>query len=272
MTIAALPELLTHARAGGYAIAALNVVDVVTMDGVLSSAAALGSPVIIQTAARTARLWGPDVLAAAFARLAARYATPSALHLDHCADRELVTACIAAGWGGVLFDGSALPPEENALQTREVVEEAHARGAAVEGELEAIRGHELGVGSGTGPHAPLEHSLDFIASTRIDCFAPSIGNVHGRTSSPPQIDVGRARAISEATGLPLALHGGTGIDPVSLRDLIAAGCAKVNVSTALREACLAAARDPVPVLEAMRAAAGRVTEELILALGSAGRA
>ena len=190
-----------------------------------------------------------------------------------------MTACLEAGWGGVLFDGSALPPAENAAQTRQVVLEAHARGAAVEGELEAIRGHEREVATGTGLLAPIERSVSFAASTGIDCFAPSIGNVHGRTGAPPRLDIGRARAISVATGLPLALHGGTGIDEPSLRDLIAAGCAKVNVSTALREACMSAARerlagpedDPTVILEAMRAAAGQSAREVMVMLGSAGR-
>ena len=279
MTTASLLDLLADARAGGYALAAINVIDVATMDGVLAAAEASGAPVIVQTAARTARLWGPDVLAGAFRSLAARHAPPSALQLDHCSDRALVTACLEAGWGGVLFDGSALPSGENAAQTRQVVLEAHARGAAVEGELEAIRGHEKGVATGTGTLRSIEQSVDFASSTGIDCFAPAIGNVHGRTAMPPSLDIGRAQAISVATGLPLALHGGTGIDQSTLRALIAAGCAKVNVSTALREACMHAARvrlagpedDPTVILEAMRAAAGQAAQEVMNMLSAAGR-
>ena len=73
MTVATLRDLLADARAGGYALAAINVIDVSTMDGVLAAAEESRAPVIVQTAARTARLWGPDVLAGAFRRLAARH-------------------------------------------------------------------------------------------------------------------------------------------------------------------------------------------------------
>ena len=273
-------ELLVDAQREGYAVAAINVIDVITMDGVLRAAAEQRAPVIVQAAARTARQWGPDVLAAAFARLCARYQARAILGLDHCSDTDLVGACLEAGFGTVLFDGSALPVVENIAATRQVVATAHARGAGVEGELESIRGTEVGVATGTGPLAPIEVSVDFIRQTGVDCFAPSIGNVHGRVDPAPRIDVVRAAEIALQGGRPLALHGGTGIDHANLRALIGAGVAKVNVSTALREAALGAMRetlpdrgdDPAPVLEAMRAAAGATARDVIASLGSAGRA
>lgn len=278
--LVAFRELLVDAQRNGYAIAAINVVDVATMDGVLRAAAELRSPVIVQAAARTARQWGPDVLAAAFARLCARYEALAVIGLDHCSDHELVGACLEAGFGTVLFDGSALPVEDNVAATRRVVAIAHARGAGVEGELESIRGTEAGVATGTGPLAPIEASVDFIRQTGVDCFAPSVGNVHGRVHPAPRIDVARAADIALRGDVPLALHGGTGIDDSTLQALIRAGVAKVNVSTALREACLSAMRetlpgagdDPAPVLEAMRAAAKTTGSDVIASLGSAGRA
>lgn len=280
MSPRSVPAMLARARADGYAVAAINVVDVLTMDGVLDAAARCSSPIIVQAAARTARDLGPEVLAAAFAVLAARHAIPAALGLDHCDDLALIGRCLAAGWDAVLFDGSALPAADNIEATRRVVSLARAHGASVEGELESIRGHELGVASGTGELSPIEDSLAFIDATGIDCFAPSIGNVHGRTSEPPQIDVARAGEIASRGGVPLALHGGTGIDEATLAALISNGCAKVNVSTALREACSDAMRavlerggdDPGPALVAMRSAAGSATEDVLHMLGSVGRA
>jgi len=273
--------LLADAAASGYAVAAINVVDVVTMDGVLAAAAQGSSPVIVQAAARTARAWGPDVLAAAYQRLVERHGTRSALALDHCQDLGLIDDCLAAGWDAVLFDGSALPPAENISMTRSVVERARRHGASVEGELEAMRGHEQGTGSGDGTAlAPVESSVAFIRATGVDCFAPAIGNVHGRSSVPPVLDIPRAARIAELGGVPLVLHGGTGLDEAVVQRLVGAGCAKVNVSTALREACLraieqtlpSAAGDPGPVLEAMRAAAGAVTAEALRLVGSVGMA
>jgi fructose-bisphosphate aldolase class II len=251
------------------------------MDGVLRAAVGARSPVIVQTAAKTARTWGPSVLASTFRTLATPLSVPALLQLDHTSERSLVDACLDAGWNAVLFDGSALPPDENIERTREVVLRAHAQGAAVEGELVSIRGHEEGVATLAegAPSTDLGDDLAFIEATGIDCFAPSIGNVHGRTVSPPVIDVDRARSLAAATRTPLALHGGTGIPTEVVRALIAAGCVKVNVSTALREAATAAIRellpdvgdDPLPLLVAMRDASSAVAATTFEMLGSADR-
>src|SRR5262249_55530471 len=135
VTVGTLPVVLAHARAGGYAVAAFNVVDLATMDGVLQAAQTARSPVIVQTAAKTARTWGPQVIAQMFHALAAPLSAPAVLQLDHTSERSLVDACLDAGWNAVLFDGSALPADANVAQTRAVVERAHAVGASVEGEL-----------------------------------------------------------------------------------------------------------------------------------------
>lgn len=279
MTHVPIRTMLASARAGRYAVAAINVVDVVTMDGVLAGAASVCAPVIVQTAARTAQTWGPDVLVAAFTRLAERHPTPAAIQLDHCADEDLIGACLAAGWDGVLFDGSRLDPAANRDATIRLRDRAHGHGASIEAELESIRGSELGVATGVGAARPIEDSIDFVARTGIDCFAPYIGNVHGRAVEPAPIDIERARLIAAALEVPLALHGGTGIEPPVLDALIAAGCAKVNFSTQLREACDAALRDalrdsnddPIVPLAAMREAATQVARDCAAAVGSVGR-
>jgi fructose-bisphosphate aldolase class II len=281
VTIGTLPSLLEGARTGGYAVPAFNVVDLATMDGVLRAAQSARSPVVIQTAAKTARTWGPSVVAAMFRALATSLSIPAVLQLDHTSELPLVDACLAAGWNAVLFDGSALPADENVDKTRGVVRRAHDQGAAVEGELVSIRGHEEGVASFVeGSHSgAMSADLAFIEATGIDCFAPSIGNVHGRTVAPPTIDVERARSLAAATRIPLALHGGTGIPTDVVCALIAAGCTKVNVSTALREAATEAIRaglpsagdDPLPLLVAMRDAASAVASSTFELLGSAGR-
>ncbi len=194
----------------------------------------------------------------------------------------MVDACLDAGWDAVLFDGSALPRSENIARTRAIVERAHALGASVEGELVSIRGHEVGVATlaDDAQRATLEDDLAFIEATGIDCYAPSIGNVHGRTSAPPHIDLDRASALAAATPIPLALHGGTGLPEDMMRALIATGCCKVNISTALREAATSAmdvalpsaGDDPLPVLVAVRDAVRLVARDAFRLLGSLGRA
>ena len=80
----------------------------------------------------------------------------------------------------------------------------------------------------------LEVALDFIRATGVDCFAPAIGNAHGMYKSEPKLDAQRVSDIVAATPVPIALHGGTGMTDQQFRDLISRGCAKVNISTAVK--------------------------------------
>ena len=134
-----------------------------------------------------------------------------------------------------MFDASSLPVEENQRQTKEVVAEARRYGAHVEGEIEGIKGVEDGVGSDEeSTRQSLDVALTFIRETGIDCFAPAIGNAHGMYASAPTLDAQRVTDIVEAEPIPIALHGGSGMTDAQFADLIARGCAKVNISTALK--------------------------------------
>lgn len=276
-----LLAMLADARSGGYAVAAFNVVDAVSMAAVMEAAASEASPVIVQTSAIVARRFGAGPLAATFRVVAARISVPVALQLDHCADLELIRDCIGAGWDGVLFDGSSLEPAENIRRTRQIVDEAHRCEVAVEGELEAIRGREAGVASSNGQRRPLEESVAFIEATGIDAFAPFIGNVHGRTDVPAVLDVKRASVLAGMSRVPLVLHGGTGIGEDVIRSLITAGIAKINVSTAIREAYMRAVRnqvaadatgdDPIALFDRIEASISEAASRHVRWVGSTGR-
>ena len=129
-----------------YGVGAFNIVDWVTMDAVLSAAAETKSPVIVQVSVKTVKVMGAKLIQVMFAEMAGRVPVPATLHLDHCPDRKVIEECIAAGWNSVLFDASKLSYEDNLEQTRAVVELAHRHGVAVEGELEAVKGVEDGIG------------------------------------------------------------------------------------------------------------------------------
>jgi ketose-bisphosphate aldolase len=161
---------------------------------------------------------------------------PVALHLDHCPDRAVLSACLANGWNSVLFDASELPVEENQRQTIEVVAEARRFGAHVEGEIESITGVEDDHGSAEeSQRQTLEVQLSFLEATGVDVFAPAIGNAHGTYQAAPVLDAQRITDIVARHPVPIALHGGSGLDESQFCDLIARGCAKVNISTALKE-------------------------------------
>ena len=142
-----LKEILDRAFAERYGVAAINVVNDLTMEAVLAAAVQHRSPVIIQTSVKTVRSVGLDLLFAMWREMTAGIEVPVSLHLDHCPDRAVISACLRKGWNSVLFDASALPVAENQRQTIEVVAEARSFGASVEGEIEAITGVEDGIGS-----------------------------------------------------------------------------------------------------------------------------
>jgi fructose-bisphosphate aldolase, class II len=230
-----LKDIVNPALRGGYGVAAINIVNDLTMESVLAAAVEQRSPIIVQTSVKTVRSIGADVLMAMWRAMTAGIEVPVSLHLDHCPDRAVISECLAKGWNSVLFDASSLPVEENLRQTIEVVAEARSYGAHVEGEIEAIKGVEDGIGSDEeSKRQSLDVSLNFVRTSGIDVFAPSIGNAHGVYTATPELDGQRVTDIVIRTGVPVALHGGTGLTDDQFRDLIARGCAKVNVSTALK--------------------------------------
>jgi fructose-bisphosphate aldolase class II len=285
MPAVSFKEILQNAFDRRYGVPAFNIVDGLTMQAVMSAAEDARSPIIIQTSVKTVRSIGVDVLFALWSALSRQVHVPACLHLDHCADRALISACLAAGWSSVLFDASELPYEENLRQTMEVVAEAARFGGGVEGEIESIKGVEDGVGSDTeSRRKTLEASLGFIRATGIDCFAPAIGNAHGLYKKTPELDFQRVSDITNAVAIPLALHGGTGLTRAQFTDLIALGCAKINISTALkitfmqstlqhlREAESKNAWDPNAQFDHVRRAVKALVSEHIQIFGSAGKA
>jgi fructose-bisphosphate aldolase class II len=279
----ATQELVKRALSEGYGVPAINIVNDLTLEAVLASAEAARAPMIVQTSVKTVRAIGVDVLWSMWESMTADIRVPVALHLDHCPDREVISACLAAGWSSVLFDAHELSVEENQRQCIEIMAEASRTGAAVEGEIEGIRGVEDGIGSDEdGAIQTLEVAVQFIRATGVDIFAPAIGNAHGLYKAKPTLDHQRVTDLVGATGIPMALHGGTGLRPDQFSDLIARGCAKVNVSTALKIAYMEANReylsadpgaaDPPKLFQHVRERVMAMTTEHIRLSGAEGRA
>lgn len=230
-----MQQILADAFQKRYGVGAFNIVNDLTMSAVLAAAEATRSPVIIQVSVKTVKQLGARLLQLMFADMASRVSIPATLHLDHCPKRDLIEECIAAGWNSVLFDASNLSYEDNLAQTTEVVRLAHRHGTAVEGELEAVRGVEDGIGSEEGSEeVPLDKSLAFVRATGIDSFAPAIGTAHGVYKAEPKINFQRVADIVAAEPIPIVLHGGTGLKDEVFKKLISLGAVKVNISTNLK--------------------------------------
>jgi ketose-bisphosphate aldolase len=285
MPVVPTGEILAAAYRDRYGVAAINVVNDLTLEAVLAAATELRAPLIVQTSVKTVRSIGYDVLYGMWTTMTADVPVPVALHLDHCPDREVISRCLRTGWNSVLFDASTLPIEENQRQTVEVVAEARRYGAQVEGEVESITGVEDGVGSDTeAARQDLDAVVRFIETTGVDVFAPAIGNAHGVYSSAPTLDAQRVSDIVARVDIPMALHGGTGMSDDQFADLIGRGCAKINISTALKVAYMKSnlaflkqaeqkdTWDPPSLFTAVRAAVQEMAAEHIRRFGSAGKA
>jgi ketose-bisphosphate aldolase len=279
-----LKDIVDPAFQARYGVPAINIFNDLTMEGVLAGAVEANSPVILQTSVKTVRSIGSRVLFDMWQSMTRGIEVPVTLHLDHCPDRAVVTECLKAGWNSVLFDASNLPVEENQRQTVEVVAEARSYGAQVEGEIEAITGVEDDHGSDeVSKQQSLEVALAFIDATGIDVFAPSIGNAHGSYKAAPVLDAGRVTQIVEARNVPIALHGGSGLSAEQFADLIARGCAKVNISTALKEKYMQSSLaflkqaeqnnkwDPPSLFKHTRADIVAMVKDLCTQFGSAGK-
>ena len=282
MPVVPTQEILRRAFAERYGVAAINVVNDLTMEAVLAAAEELRAPLIVQTSVKHVEMTGVEVMYAMWAEMTKRISVPVALHLDHCPDRAVISACLAAGWNSVLFDASKLTVEENKRQCIEVVAEARRYGALVEGEIEGFKRTEEMTGDEAEHVQTLETVVDFVETTGVDVFAPAIGNAHGTYKTAPHLDSQRVTDIVEATGIPVALHGGTGMSAEQFTDLIGRGCAKVNISTALKIAFMKAGYDfmtenpgkydPPSIFKVQRAAVKDMAADHIRMFGSAGKA
>lgn len=282
MPVVPTRELINRAFRERYGVAAINVVNDLTMDAVLAAAEELRAPVIVQTSVKTVKMTGLDTLFAMWTEMTRPLTVPVALHLDHCPERDVISACLAKGWNSVLFDGSSLTVAENQRQCIEVVAEAARYGALVEGEIEGFKRVEQMADDERVNEQALETAVEFVRATGVDVFAPAIGNAHGMYRTTPKLDSQRVTDIVAATGVPVALHGGTGMRPDQFSDLIARGCAKVNISTALKISFMKSGHDymtdhpseydPPSIFKIQRAAVLEMAKDHIRMFGSEGKA
>ncbi len=284
-------EMLMKAAREGYAVGAFNVTSIVQMRAAVEAAVRARSPLIVQTSVKPSQFLGPRLVVAAFRALADEAPIPLCLHLDHCTDPTYCMRCADLGYTNIMIDASKDPFEENVRKTRAVVEHCHAAGdITVEGELGTISGVEdqVAVVEDEAALCSPELALRFIEETGVDLFAPAIGTAHGVYKvENPRIDLARLARVRELVNgrsirTPLVIHGGTGLKPDMVRQLVSRGGAKFNVSTELKYLLIDTTRswiaahpdeyDPGKVDAAVKGATEAAIEAWIGLLGSAGKA
>jgi ketose-bisphosphate aldolase len=169
-------------------------------------------------------------------------------HVDYATE---ISRALELGYDSVMVDGSRLSLQDNIRATAEVVSRAHETGTPVEAELGAVVGHEAGplppyeeLFSSKQGFTDVDEAHRFVAETGCDWLSVAIGNIHGavaeglRDQEKPaaRLDLDHLSRLAEATGVPLVLHGGSGIPQEYVKGAVARGIAKVNIGTELRKA------------------------------------
>lgn len=236
--------ILEKAKKKGIAVGAVNTFNYLTTEAAIEAAKEAGVDLIIQTSAGTVKDLGARNLFDFIDSLRKINGVETALHLDHCRDKELGKLCVDTGWDSIMMDFSHLPYEENVKNTRELAEYAHEHNVAIEGEIGVISGVEEDIASEESVGASYEDTMRFVEDTKIDAVAPAIGTAHGVYKGVPKIDFELVEKLGkEAT--PVVIHGGSGLTAETFRRLIALGGRKVNISTVVKNAYLGTIKELV---------------------------
>ncbi|MDO4329163.1 MAG: class II fructose-bisphosphate aldolase [Lachnospiraceae bacterium] len=232
--LTSMKVILDHAHKNHYAVMAMNSINMEMVRGAIMAAQEEYSPMIIQFGCGQMKNHAHlEEMVPMITELAGRVSVPIALNLDHATDYQIIADCINKGFTNIMFDGSALPYEENVERTAVVTAMAHAVGCSVEGELGhvgmAADSDDTNVDLYTNP----EQALDFVERTGVDALAVAVGTAHGDypAGKIPQLDFERLALLKKTVNMPLVLHGGSGSGEENLRKAVQYGINKVNVAT-----------------------------------------
>lgn len=243
-----LVELFEDNKGKG-AIGAFNLHCFEMLPSMVKGAEEINRPIIIQTSLGTAEYIGFETLIAAVKSLAERSSIDVCLHMDHCKDIEALKKAMDCGYSSVMYDGSALPLEENIKNTKEVVAYAKERNVSVEGEVGSIGGAEEGVvvEKDAACYTKPEDALYFAQSTGVDALAVSIGTTHGQYKSKAKINYELLKELSEKlTNVGMVLHGGTGVSDEDMKRCVKEGMKKINVGTELNKSYIEKVNETFP--------------------------
>jgi fructose-bisphosphate aldolase class II len=260
MGLANTLDILRHAEKYSYAVGAFNIINLEFLNGILEAAERMHSPVILNIAEAHFPYVNIEQITPAIRYMADNVCVPVVLNLDHGLSFETVVRALRCGFSSVMYDASKKSLEQNIEETRLVVRMAHAVGVSVEAELGRVGGAEGGGKARarreffTNP----DEAERFVAETGVDALAVAVGNAHGFYEETPELDFDLIAALRRRAGIPLVLHGGSGIPDDDFRRAISLGIRKINYFTEMSK--LAADR----VRELIRASDDYLLHDLVL--------
>lgn len=244
-----LKEILEIAERENIAIGMFNATGFDSLQAVIAAAEELNQPVIIAHAEvhnvyNDISIVGPAMIAAA-----KNAKVPVCVHLDHGESMEMIYRALRIGFTSVMIDASALPYEENLALTKQVTEMAHAMGVSVEAELGRLVTGEAGSTAEVNNEMKAEdfytdpaEAEAFCRETGVDALAIAFGTAHGFYTAQPALDFDVVKNVKAATGLPLVMHGGSGVSEEGFKKAIAGGIRKINYYSYMSKAGYEAAK------------------------------
>lgn len=238
MNLVPMSEILQEANDRDYAVGGFNINNLEFLQGIITAADEVNSPLILQTSEGAIKYIGIDYVLGMVRAAVKDVSIPVALHLDHGGSFEKAMECIQKGYSSVMIDGSKLPFEENVSLTRKVVEAAHSVGVSVEAELGKLGGAEddVVVEERDATFTDPKEAVEFVERTGIDALAIAIGTAHGVYKGKPELDFERLQQIKDRLDMPLVLHGASGVPDSDVSRAVGLGINKVNVNTDFQQA------------------------------------
>ena len=266
-------DILLPAQKNGYGVGFFNAVNMEMARAVIETAEEMQMPVMVGTAEILLPAMNLAHVASYLIPLAKNASVPVCVHYDHGLTFERCMEAIELGFTSIMYDCSTEDYETNVRKVAEMVAICHTKGITVEGELGHVGDNE-GAGKLANPsdyYTDPAMAEDFVRRTGVDSLAVAVGNAHGDYKFPPKLDFDRISAIAKATGVPLVLHGGSGLSDEDFKLAVKCGVCKVNIFTdidkagkaGVEEGIAAGAKTMMGLIPYEIAAMKRVAEEKI---------
>ena len=233
-----LKQILDLCEARTCAVGSFHTPNLESVMAVIGAAEELQVPVVIQHAEVHEEIMPLEVIGPVMTEAARRAKVPVCVHLDHGESLDYLCRALDLGFTSIMYDGSNLSFEENLANTRMAVSFAGRAGASVEAEIGTMGRRETGSGTPDGEADPGKIYTDpeqaglFVRESGIDALACSFGTTHGVYLTKPKLDFGVVEQVRRATGgIPVVMHGGSGVSGEEFRRAIQAGVRKINYYT-----------------------------------------
>ncbi|MCR5411054.1 MAG: class II fructose-bisphosphate aldolase [Lachnospiraceae bacterium] len=233
-----MKEMLEKAKNEKYGVGFFNAVNIEMARAIIETAEEMKAPVIVGTAEILLPFMELDRVAGYLIPMAKEASVPVCVHYDHGLTFERCMEALRLGFTSIMYDCSTAGYEDNLTQVKEMVKICHAMDVTVEGELGHV-GDNFGSGKLENPSdyfTDPDTAEEYVKKTGVDALAVAVGNAHGDYAFPPKLDFDRIKVISDRTGIPLVLHGGSGLADSDFKSAVHLGISKINIFTDIDKA------------------------------------